>query len=313
MALDTDGDGIPDCVDTDSDGDGISDADEGAADTDGDGIPNYLDTDSDGDGILDATEGTIDTDGDGTPNYLDTDSDGDGISDADEGTSDTDGDGTPDYLDVVCLYTNPTLTVFACDDYNWNGTLISTTGLFTDTLQDGLGCDSVISIDLVIAQSPAVPTVVQQFSTTLTTGTSFAYQWYRDGALMTGETNQNLLIFLSGYYTVEVFNEFGCSTMSNNGVQYGPATSIEEKLLEEFKVYPNPSKGITYLKTPNDLGGNYVVELYDNLGRIVLTVESNGVQNGSLVLDVSILKPSIYSLVVKYENGEVWNSTLLRQ
>jgi len=130
---------------------------------------------------------------------------------------------------------------------------------------------------------------------------------------MTGETNQNLLIFLSGYYTVEVFNEFGCSTMSNNQVQYGPANSIEEKLLEEFKVYPNPSKGITYLETPNDLGGNYVVELYDNLGRIVLTVESNGVQNGSLVLDVSILKPSIYNLVVKYENGEVWNSTLLRQ
>jgi hypothetical protein len=130
---------------------------------------------------------------------------------------------------------------------------------------------------------------------------------------MPGEIDQNLLIYSSGYYTVEVFNEFGCSSMSSNGIQYGQPTAIEEKHLEEFKIYPNPSKGIAYLETPNDLGGNYVVELYDNLGRIALSIKSNSFQSGSLVLDVSTLKPSIYNLVVKYENGEVWNSTLLKQ
>ena len=61
---------------------------EGTTDTDGDGLPNYLDTDIDGDGIPDAVEGTADTDGDSLPNYLDTDSDADGALDADEGTAD---------------------------------------------------------------------------------------------------------------------------------------------------------------------------------------------------------------------------------
>ncbi len=97
---DTDGDGIPDYLDSDSDGDGIPDEVEGAGDTDGDGIPDYLDTDSDGDGIPDAIEETGDMDGDGLPNYLDTDSDGDGIPDAIEGPGDVDGDGLPNFLDT---------------------------------------------------------------------------------------------------------------------------------------------------------------------------------------------------------------------
>lgn len=66
----------------DSDGDGFSDSAEGTADTDGDGIPNYLDTDSDNDGLLDSIEGFADTDADSIPNLRDTDSDGDAMPDA---------------------------------------------------------------------------------------------------------------------------------------------------------------------------------------------------------------------------------------
>ncbi|TRZ43764.1 hypothetical protein [Robertkochia solimangrovi] len=56
---DTDGDGIPDCLDIDDDGDNVLTEDEYTivdnelvlTDTDNDGIPNYLDTDDDGDGV----------------------------------------------------------------------------------------------------------------------------------------------------------------------------------------------------------------------------------------------------------------------
>jgi len=61
---DLDADGTPNFLDLDSDGDGIPDSVETAADVDGDGNPNFLDLDSDGDGIPDAFEGTVDTDGD---------------------------------------------------------------------------------------------------------------------------------------------------------------------------------------------------------------------------------------------------------
>ena len=62
---------------SDSDGDGLSDVDEGKdapggpLDTDGDGVPDYLDTDSDADGLPDADEGLGDLDGDGVPDARD--------------------------------------------------------------------------------------------------------------------------------------------------------------------------------------------------------------------------------------------------
>ncbi|WP_132644050.1 T9SS type A sorting domain-containing protein [Roseivirga ehrenbergii] len=109
VALDTDGDGVPDSIDIDDDNDGIKDVDEGeATDTDGDGIPNSLDLDSDNDGIFDIIEaGGVDTDEDGRVDD-DTDGDGDGWAntfDSDNGGTalanpDTDGDGIRNFLDL---------------------------------------------------------------------------------------------------------------------------------------------------------------------------------------------------------------------
>lgn len=105
---DTDSDGNPDCADTDTDGDGIPDIIEGTIDTDGDGIPDYRDLDSDNDTISDRIEGLLDSNGDGVPDRLSLDSDGDGWldsveagrSDINASPVDTDGDGTPDYRDT---------------------------------------------------------------------------------------------------------------------------------------------------------------------------------------------------------------------
>lgn len=118
--LDTDGDGVPNFLDSDSDGDGVKDGagTEGTADKDGDGIPNYLDKDSnttgksggdsDKDGIPDVIEGknfplNKDSDNDGTPDYMETDSDNDGISDKIEAAvsgQDRDKDGIDNTFDA---------------------------------------------------------------------------------------------------------------------------------------------------------------------------------------------------------------------
>ena len=128
-APDTDGDGIPDFLDTDSDGDGILDVDEGNVDTDGDLIPNYRDLDSDGDCIPDAPRpatpiryAAVDTDGDGAPDFVDIDSDNDGLVDGkedkncngvvdacetDRKKADTDGDGVSDLVEVADCAAKP--------------------------------------------------------------------------------------------------------------------------------------------------------------------------------------------------------------
>jgi len=119
MAIDTDGDGIPNIYDLDSDNDGVPDVIEaGGSDPDHDGrIGTGSITDTDNDGLSDIVDsdngGTAlsnpDTDGDGINDYLDLDSDGDGIPDNVETQStigysspsnnDNDGDGWDDNYD----------------------------------------------------------------------------------------------------------------------------------------------------------------------------------------------------------------------
>jgi hypothetical protein len=112
--LDSDGDTIPNYMDTDSDNDTAPDRDEaGRADCswdprdhDGDTIPDFRDTDADGNTIPDSAEPAGDTDGDTIPDRGDTDDDGDTIPDLAEiggnpaAPADTDSDTTPDYRDT---------------------------------------------------------------------------------------------------------------------------------------------------------------------------------------------------------------------
>ncbi len=124
--IDSDGDSIPDYLDTDSDNDQVSDVIEGN-DRNSDGIAEFFFTgiDTDGDGLDDGFEGANindidvndeydnpegllqDTDLDGIPDIRDEDDDDEGILTKDEDTNgdgnyandDIDNDGTPDYLD----------------------------------------------------------------------------------------------------------------------------------------------------------------------------------------------------------------------
>lgn len=112
--FDTDGDSIPDMVDTDSDGDGVPDAEQFARARcfiagEGPAVRNIHRADADEDGLPNVEDGQQDSDGDGTSDLCDTDSDGDGISDTeetDEGDGlarrdrDSDGDGVVDRRDT---------------------------------------------------------------------------------------------------------------------------------------------------------------------------------------------------------------------
>ena len=43
-----------------------------------------------------------------------------------------------------------TLEETACDEYEWNGEVYTESGIYTDSLQNIEGCDSIVNLDLTI-------------------------------------------------------------------------------------------------------------------------------------------------------------------
>jgi gliding motility-associated-like protein len=175
---DTDGDTIPDQLDSDSDNDGIPDIIEAQNNTpltlsnndtnlngldntfepgltpfdnDADGILDYLDLDSDNDGILDSVETDTDLDSDGIKNYRDLDSDADDCFDVKEaGFSDTNNDGILGNNTTPIIDLNGLVTGFS--GYTTPNTNYNTAAPISITTQPltGTGClldKATISID----------------------------------------------------------------------------------------------------------------------------------------------------------------------
>lgn len=59
------------------------------------------------------------------------------------------------YVNIDDILLRPTsyFSVTACDSYNWNGTIYTSSGFYTKTLTDSYGTDSIISVNLTIHSS----------------------------------------------------------------------------------------------------------------------------------------------------------------
>ena len=57
-------------------------------------------------------------------------------------------------MDLTINYSIQTTdSLVACDSAIWNGNVYTTTGIYVDTLQTVLGCDSIVTMDMTINYS----------------------------------------------------------------------------------------------------------------------------------------------------------------
>ena len=78
-------------------------------------------------------------------------------------------------LDLTINYSSSsTVTVTACDSFDWDGVTYDSTGTYTNVYTDVNGCDSIVTLDLTIYERYSDATVVQNgdsLSALATTGT----------------------------------------------------------------------------------------------------------------------------------------------
>ena len=163
---------------------------------------------------------------------------------------------------------------------DFQASLINTAGTVNQTTCAQPGINALIYYD--------------NFQTMSTPTPGDYYQWYVNGQIMLGETNDTLLIPVDfgGTFTVSVMSANGCDTSNFITLQ----GSVGEEQLN-FSLYPNPTNAMLHVEFQKQFLGHF--EILDISGR---TLTKEAVNSNQLKIDCSNLSKGSYLLKI-YENG----------
>lgn len=161
---------------------------------------------------------------------------------------------------------------------------------------NSFGCrDSSEWVAVVLSDSvDAVLTLTSGTLYAAPTGTGYTYEWYRDGIILAGETDDELTPTVNGNYKVEVTQSGGC--MGSDSLDYmlvgteGPETPV-------WEVFPNPSNGNITIRSSRVIESGVTIRVTDMSGRVLTQQEINRF-SGEMALDLTQLPAGIYHLEV---------------
>ncbi|OYU85479.1 MAG: hypothetical protein CFE24_01705 [Flavobacterium sp. BFFFF2] len=184
---------------------------------------------------------------------------------------------------TITLSTTSTTTISAIGSYTWALNNVNYT--ISDNYSVVNGCDTQI---LALTILPIDNTTIGVLTANATDAT---YQWIDCGnnQPIAGETNQSFTQTALGDYQVAITVN-GVSSLSAC-VNVIPLGVKNENSKLGIQLYPNPSKGTFYLKSPFDLE----VAVYNDLGQFILSQKSF---TGVNVLDLSMNASGIYFIRV---------------
>jgi PKD repeat protein len=157
---------------------------------------------------------------------------------------------------------NPTQICYSAPG-TFDVTLITTGPNGSDTL--------TLSNYITVHPTPPLPSI-SQTGYTLTSSTASAYQWQFNSVEIPGATNQSYEVTQSGFYTVFITDENGCSSSSTINVLITGIGDVSANA--DVLIYPNPSDGRFMVEWLNgQMAGEVQIQVYNMLGQIAFSLE----------------------------------------
>ena len=164
------------------------------------------------------------------------------------------------------------------------------TTTYTVTGNNGTDCSATASVEIVVNPSPATPTITL-FNGALVSSAIAGNQWYLNGNVIEGATNQILQFTEFGNYTVIVTSN-GCSSTSE---VFEVEVSVEE-LLRSAMVFPNPATDVINIR---GLMPGAQFNLFDSRGQLVRTIFLTA---DTISVDITDLATGMYTASFVYQN-----------
>jgi hypothetical protein len=200
-------------------------------------------------------------------------------------------------FDSICAY----------DSFNFNGKFLKLAGVYTDTLKNAGGCDSIITLNLV-KFSPSTITLSKYIANVLITQIGFlSYRWFWNNTFLPNEKRYYAEVNKSGNYKVIALDSNKCFASTND---YNFITSRISNLNNEHLVlFPIPVKDkltIEFINRSKPISGRIVI--YNLEGRAILekifTQNMNPLEimvdqlpNGNYILECGIDTETIHKKI----------------
>ena len=188
------------------------------------------------------------------------------------------------------------VTDSSCNNYTWNNVVYTISGIYSDTLSNSLGCDSIITLDLTIFNTSAA---IDTISGNLIASGGVNYLWN------TGDTASIITPDTNGLYSVTVTDINGCTETVSFNVTFIFNTGIVG-LNNYFKLYPNPNSGYFMVECHEKIES---IKLYNNLGQIVKSFSK--VNSNQFTINETMIEKGVYFVNVSTQNESIIGQVII--
>jgi photosystem II stability/assembly factor-like uncharacterized protein len=169
--------------------------------------------------------------------------------------------------------------------------------VYTVAVTANNGCVNYDSVFVTVNPVPSPVIIVQTGTGFICNTIAASYQWYYNGALVFGATNNSYNSLLPGSYFVVVANNSNC-TDTSNVIIYSLTVGIDEEDQPEISIYPNPANDVLHCKIEQINFSALKIELFDIIGNSLFTRYTEP-GNAIILFDVSNLANGLYFVNIK--------------
>ena len=185
-------------------------------------------------------------------------------------------------------------------DSSFNSSRVFTTaGAYTiELVVDSANCTKDTSEVIITVDAAPVQPTVSQAGSILGSSNATSFQWYLNGNVISGATSQFYTPTITGFYTVEITDANGCSSISDP-FAFNLSGINEISTMHGFSVYPNPMTSSTTIYLGN-IYRDASLRMYNIFGTEVVSIDR--ITSNKIKIERGILPSGIYFYKIIVEN-----------
>ena len=200
-------------------------------------------------------------------------------------------------LSLTLNYTSSSLTtqtICEGDSLKFGSGSYSIAGLYSDTLQSGIGCDSISTLDLIVTDLiVTIDTSQLNLVADISGGMGpFNYFWSN------GSTSSSITPISNGLYSLFINDANGCISNTATYNFIFNTTDLISNLKEILNIYPNPNNGQFIITNSEPINEIFITDLQ---GKNVYTSKNLNVNN--LDIEIYNLEKGMYLVNIFTKNG----------